>query len=276
MNANLELLRVNERKGLRGFANLYQKEKQSWWSTRRWWINAIFWMMLLCGLTAIMLFAPSDEAAHATEAEIAQAGGLLAYTLSLGLSIFFEFGVPIMGIGTIILVQDLIIGEKQSGTAEWLLSKPVTRRSYILSKWAANVPPLLILLVCLPSILVYGMLSIRIAAPFPLLPFITAVGIMALHTIFYLSLTMMLGTIFNNRVAIMGIALGSVLGGGILGGFFKPLLYVTPWVMPKAAWLTATGQRVPTEAGIVPLAATILWIVVFIYLALIKFEKMEF
>lgn len=276
MTANLDLLGVNERKGLRGFANLFQKEKQAWWSTRRWWINAIFWTMLLCGLTAIMLFAPSDEAAQATESEIAQAGGLVAYILSLGLSVFFEFGVPVLGIGTVVLAQDLIIGEKQSGAAEWLLSKPVTRRAYVYSKLAANTPSLLILLVGLPSMLVYVMLSIRIAAPFPLLPFISAVGIMALHTIFYLALTLMLGTIFINRIAILGIALGSVLGGGILGGLLKPLLYVTPWMLPKAAWLTATSQTVPPEAGIAPVVATILWIVVFTFLALMKFEKMEF
>jgi ABC-2 type transport system permease protein len=276
MTTKLELLRVNERKGLRGFANLYHKEKQSWWSTRRWWINAILWTMLLCGLTAIMLFAPNDEAAQATEAEIASAGGLLSYIISLGMSVFFEFGVPVLGIGTVILAQDLIIGEKQSGATEWLLSKPVTRRAYVLSKLAANTSPLLILLVGLPSMLVYGMLSIRIAAPFPLLPYISAVGIMALHTIFYLALTLMLGTIFSSRITIMGITLGSLLGGGILGGLLKPLLYITPWMLPKAAWLTVTNQTIPSEAGIAPLATSILWIIIFIFLALTKFEKMEF
>lgn len=275
MSANLDFQKVNEWEGLRGFSNLFRKENGAWWGTRRWWINTLLWTTLLCGLTAILLFAPSEEANEASSAEIAQAGGVTAYILSLGLSVFFEFGGPMLAIGTIILAQDLIIGEKQSGVAEWLLSKPVTRRAYILAKVAANAPPLLILLVGLPSALVYGMLSLRLGALFPLATFLSAVGIVTVHTLFYLTLTLMLGTIFNNRAPILGIALGSVLGGGILGGFIEPLFYVTPWMLPKVAWLTATGQTMPAEMLVASLVATILWSVLFIFVALAKFEKME-
>jgi ABC-2 type transport system permease protein len=276
MSANLDLLKGNEWKGLRGFSNLFSKENGAWWGTRRWWINALLWTVLLAGLTAIMLFAPNDEAKEAGEAEITQAGGLVAYILSIGLSVFFEFGAPMLAIGTVVLAQDLIIGEKQSGVAEWLLSKPVTRRAYVLAKVAANAPPLLVLLVGLPSVLVYGMLSLRIGALFPLAPFLFAVGAITLHTLFYLTLTLMLGTIFNSRGPILGIGLASVLGGGLLGGFINQLFYVTPWMLPKLAWLTATGQAIPAGIGTASLVATALWSVVFVSVALAKFEKMEF
>ena len=275
MAANLELQRVKERSGLRGFSNLFRKENRAWWGTRRWWINALLWTGLLCGLTAIMLFVPSEEVSQATEAEITQAGGLIAYILLLGLNVFFQFGVPVLAIGTVILAQDLIIGEKQSGVAEWLLSKPVTRRAYVLAKVAANALGVFALLVGLPSVVAYGMLSLRMGTPFPLAPFLSAVGIITVHTLFYLTLTLMLGTIFNNRGPILGIALASVLGGGMLGGFIKPLFYVTPWMLPKVALLTATGQAIPAEMGIASLVATALWSVVFIFVAFAKFEKME-
>ena len=275
MAANLELERVKERNGLRGFSNLFRKENRAWWGTRRWWINALLWTVLLGGLTAIMLFASGEEVSEATEAEITQAGGLLAYILSLGLNVFFQFGVPVLAIGTVILAQDLIIGEKQSGVAEWLLSKPVTRRAYVLAKVAANALAVFALLVGLPSVVAYGTLSLRMGAPFPLMPFLSATGIMAVHTLFYLTLTLMLGTIFSNRGPILGIALGSVLGGGMLGNLVKPLLYVTPWMLPKVAVLTATGQAISAETGIASLVATVLWSVVFIFVAFVKFEKME-
>ncbi len=275
MAANLELERVKERNGLRGFSNLFRKENRAWWGTRRWWINALLWTVLLGGLTAIMLFASGEEISEATEAEITQAGGLLAYILSLGLNVFFQFGIPVLAIGTVILAQDLIIGEKQSGVAEWLLSKPVTRRAYVLAKVAANALAVFALLVGLPSVVAYGLLSLRMGAPFPLMPFLSAAGIMAVHTLFYLTLTLMLGTIFNNRGPILGIALGSVLGGGMLGNLVKPLLYVTPWMLPKVAVLTATGQAITAEMGIASLVATALWSVVFIFVAFAKFEKME-
>ncbi len=32
----------------------------------------------------------------------------------------------------------------------------------------------------------------------------------------------------------LGIALGSLLGGNLLAGLLKPLLYVTPWTLAKA------------------------------------------
>ena len=275
MAANLELLRVKERNGLRGFSNLFRKENRAWWGTRRWWINALLWTVLLGGLTAIMLFASGEEVNEATEAEITQAGGLVAYILLLGLNVFFQFGVPVLAIGTVILAQDLIIGEKQSGVAEWLLSKPVTRRAYVLAKVAANALGVFPLLVGLPSVVVYGMLSLRMGAPFPLAPFLSAVGIMTAHTLFYLTLTLMLGTIFNSRGPILGIALGSVLGGGMLGGFINPLFYVTPWMLPEVALLTATGQAITAETGIASLVATALWSIIFIFVACAKFEKME-
>lgn len=276
MSANFDLQKMNEWEGLRGFSNLLSKENRAWWGTRRWWVNALLWTVLLCGLTAIMLFMPNEEVYEATEAEINQAGGLIGYTLRVGLNVFFQFGVPILAIGTVIQAQDLIIGEKQSGVAEWLLSKPVARRAYVMAKVAANALSVMVLLVGLPSALVYGILSLRIGAPFPLVPFLSAVGIMTAHTLFYLILTLMLGTIFNNRGPILGFALGSVLGGGLLGNFIKPLFFVTPWMLPEVAWLTATGQALSAETGIASLVATVLWCVIFIFVALAKFEKMEF
>ena len=275
MAANIELQKVNELEGLRGFSNLFLKENKAWWGTRRWWINMLLWTVLLCGLMAIMLFAPNEEANQASAAEIAQAGGATAYILSLALSVFFEFGGLMIAIGTVVLAQDLILGEKQNGLIEWLLSKPVTRRAYILAKVAANAPALLVLFIGLPATVAYGLLSLRTGALYPLASFLFAVGILTVHTFFYLTLTLMLGTLFNNRASILAIALGSVLGGGLLGGFIQPLFSVTPWMLPKVAWMVTTGQAVPADLGFAPLVATLLWSLVFIFVALVKFEKME-
>lgn len=276
MAANCELQKVHEWQGMRGFSNLFKKEHRSWWGTRRWWVNTLLWAVLIVGLTAIMLYGPNGEIADASEAEISQAGGLTAYTLNLGLSIYFEFGVPILAIWTIILSQDLIIGEKQSGVAEWLLSKPVIRSAYVLAKLAAHALPILTLLVGLPSVAVFALLSARMGSLFPVGPFFSAVVIMALHTLFYLTLTLMLGTIFNNRGPILGVALGSVLGGGIVGGFIKPLMSITPWMLPKVALLTASSQMIPVGVGIPAVVSTFLWSAIFIGIALAKSDKIEF
>jgi ABC-2 type transport system permease protein len=275
MAANIEFEFVKELNGFRGFSNLFHKENRAWWGTRRWWINALLWPVLMCGLLANMLFVPT-VANLATEADIARAGGLTAHILLMGLSVFFEFGTTVLALGAVVLTQDAILGEKQSGVAEWLLAKPIARRSYILAKLAANAVPMLVLMVGAPAAIAYGMFSLRSGALFPWMPFLSAVGIMIVHAFFYLTLTLMLGTIFNNRGPILGIALGSVLGGSLLGGLFKPLMYVTPWMLPKIASLTASSQAVPPEIGFAPLVATVLWSVVFVIVALAKYEKTEF
>jgi ABC-2 type transport system permease protein len=253
-----------------------RKENRAWWGTRRWWINAILWTGLLCGLMGILLFGPNNELQEASADEIAAVGGELAFVMDIGLNVFFQFGVAATAIGIIVLTQDVIIAEKQSGLAEWLLSKPLERRAYVLAKLAANALPMLLWLVGLPATVAYGLLSVRMGAAFPVLPFLAGAGIMTIHTFFYLTLTLMLGTFFNNRGPILGIALGSVLGGGMIGGFIKPLLTITPWMLPKVATLTASGQSLPAEVGIVPVMATALWSVVLVAVAMVHFEKTEF
>jgi ABC-2 type transport system permease protein len=275
MAANIEFTRVKNLNGLQGFSNLLHKENRAWWGTRRWWINALLWPVLICGLLANMLFVPT-VANLASESEIAQAGSVTAYVVLMGLSVFFEFGTTVLGLGAIVLLQDAIIGEKQSGVAEWLLAKPVARRAYVLAKVIANALLMLVLMVVLPATIGYGMVSLRSGELFSLLPFLSAVGIMTANLFFYLTLTLMLGTLFNNRGPILGIALASVLGGNLLGSLFKPLLYFTPWMLPKVASLTASSQPIPVEISSAPLIATVLWCIVFVLIALAKFNKTEF
>lgn len=273
MAANWELQPVKEWGWLRGFANLLRKENRAWWGTRLWWINAVLWPVVLCGLMANILFVAGDLI---SQADFAQPGERIAYITQTGLSVFFEFGSSVLAIGIIVLANGLIINEKQNGVSEWLLSKPMSRQAYILSKLTANFFAMLVLLIGIPACIAYGLLSLHEAAMYPLLPFISAVSIMIMHTFFYLTLTLMLGTIFNNRGPILGIGLGSALGGSLIAGFYKPLMSVTPWMLPKVASITANGQAVPTEIGIAPLAATALWSVIFILAALARFERTEF
>lgn len=276
MKAELNLQRVSQGGSLRGFSNLFKKDNRSWWGTPRWWINALLWTVLLCGLTAIMLFGPNEELQEASAAEIARVGGETAYLLSVAFTAFFEFGVPVLAIGAVIQTQDLILGEKQNGLAEWLLAKPVSRRAYILAKLTANLLPVLVLMIGLPALLTYGLVSFRLGELFPLQPYLAGIGMLGLHTLFYLTLTLLLGTLFNQRGPILGIALGSVLGGGLLGGLVSQLNYVTPWMLAKMAALVSSGQALPEPYGAAPVLAAGLWSVLFVLGAFLRFEQAEF
>ncbi|MBN2502468.1 MAG: ABC transporter permease subunit [Anaerolineales bacterium] len=276
MTTNAELQRVEEWGWLRGFANLLRKENQEWWGTRRGWINALLWSGMLGGLVGIMLYVLPTIAEAANDPNIAAVGGPLPFALEMGRTVFFELGTMALAIGVVILCQDMIVNEKQSGVTEWLLAKPVSRRAYILSKLAATLVAVMVLLVGMPALVSYTLLSFRAGTPFPLPPFLSGVGIMALHTFFYLTLTVMLGTLFNNRTPLLGIALGTLLGGNLLASLLKPLLYVTPWMLAKVASLLAGEQAVPNGLLWPPLAATAVWCLVFILVALTRFEKTQF
>ena len=181
-----------------------------------------------------------------------------------------------LAFGAIVLSQDLILDEKQAGITEWLLAKPIARRSYVLAKLVASLIAVLVLLVTMPALLTYLLISARMGTFFPPLAFLSGVGIMTIHTIFYLTLTIMLGTLFESRIPILGVALGMVMGGSLIGGIIQPLMYVMPWALGKIASLVADGQAIPNAMLWPPLIASLLWSVVFTLVALAKFEKKEF
>lgn len=276
MATNLELQRLREWSTMRGFANLFRKENRAWWGTRRWWVNALLWTGMLGGLVGIILFMLPPLAEATGDPNVAAAGGPIAFGMEMGRTVFFELGMMAIAIGTIVLCQDLIVDEKQSGVTEWLLAKPLTRRAYVLAKLSASMLATLILLILLPALASYLLLSVRSAALFPLPPFLAGVGIMVVHTYFYLTLTLMLGTFLTSRPPILGIALGIVLGGNLLAGFLKPLLPVTPWMLGKFASLVAGGQSLPPGLLLSPLVASALWSLIFIVIAVVKFERTEF
>jgi ABC-2 type transport system permease protein len=276
MAANIAFERVNELNGLRGFANLLHKEQRAWWGTRRWWINALLWTGMLGGLTGIMVFVMPSLAEASGDPEVAAMGGVVAFGMELGRTVFFQMSCLALAIGMVVSSQDAILSEKHAGVTEWILSKPVQRRSYVLAKLAAALLDLPLLLIILPSAIAYLMLSLRGGTPYPLLPFLGGVGIVSVHTLFYLTLTLLLGTIFNSRGPILGITLGFLLGGSVLGGLVKPLLYITPWMLSKIVPMVVGSQPYPVEMLWAPLVTSLVWSVIFVIVTLAKFEKIEF
>lgn len=275
MAADLGLQPVVEGAPLRGLANLLRKEHRAWWGTRRWWVNALLWPGALGGLVAIMLFLLPSVAAATGDPQVAAAGGPVAFGLEVARSAFFELGGLAVAIGVIVLCQDLIVDERQSGVTEWLLSRPVARHAYVLAKLGAALLAVLALLVALPALVAYTLMSARVGAPLAPLPFLAGVGIVALHTLCYLALTLMLGTLLAARPPLLGIALGALLGGQLLGGLLTPLLYVTPWGLLKLAAAVAAGLPLPAVLLWAPVAATAALSGAFVLVALAAFERAE-
>jgi ABC-2 type transport system permease protein len=265
----IALQSVNVRAWQMGFANLFRKEHAGWWHTRTWLIHSIVWLLLVNGILLAVLKTPvPPEAAAVTPPDS-------------GTMIFVIMGGLMTGLGIIIVMQGAVIDEKKSGTAAWVLSKPLSRTAFILAKLAANSLAALLIMVVLQGVVAFGLLSTFDNNPPALLPFVAALGLMALHLLFYLTLTLMLGTLFNERGAVLGIPIGLLFGAQFLMQLAPALASIMPWtlVVPSAggslalAHLVMLGQPLPT---VTPIIATMLWIVIFVGVALWRFGQEEF
>ncbi len=258
------------REGGSGFGPLLRKELQTWWGGRRWLVQGILWQLILNGLLAFFLFVipalPVDDPALIDEDPILS-----------GLQGFFAIGSLALAVGVILLSGDALTSEIQLGTAEWVMTKPISRRAFVLAKLAAHTIGMLVVLILLPGLVAYVLLTI--AGGFSLLIFAAALAVMALHTFFYLALTLMMGTLTTNRSAVLGVALGTLLGGLVLLNVLAMspvafLVWVSPWILSQVTQVIAEGPPVPV-AMLVPIAATAAWCALLVAIALWRFKRLE-
>lgn len=254
----------------RGFANLFGKESRAWWGTRRWLIQAILWTVVVNGLVTFVLFAMPVMVRQVDPAEAASFD-----PIAQGIQALFQIGTVALALGAILLAQDQILGERQNGVTEWILSKPVSRAAYFLSKLAADGIGVLVVLVSLQIAISYGLVSLAHGSPFPAGPFLIGAAGLALHTLFYLALTLMMGVLANSRGALLGIPLGVLFGGLLAAGFLGTASLFTPWSM--AAVLPAAVLQAPLPLSVGwPLAMTAVLTLLCIAVALWKFRQLEF
>jgi len=246
-----------------GFSNLLDNENRRWWGTRRWLVHLILWLVLINGLIALVVMVSASE------------GASLAEALAESADVFTGAVAITTAIGVVAATQGVIIGEKQLGTAAWVLSKPASRSGFVLAKLFAHGSALLFLAILLPSVVYYAENLLFWGQGPALAPFAAAVGILALHLLFYLALSLALGTLFAGRGAVTGIGVGLIVAGMIMGGMLQPLATVLPWPLMSIARTTLLGTALP-EAWGVTVAATAVWVVLLIGVALWRFSREEF
>jgi ABC-type transport system involved in multi-copper enzyme maturation permease subunit len=249
-----------------GLANMLAKESRAWWRTRRWWIQCLLWLLLLNGTMALNI-KDGQRAANAG----------LSFLMIAGLA------VPIAAIS---MGQDSILGERHSGTAAWVLSKPMKRTAFVLAKLIALGLGLLVTGIVLPGVIAYLQLRANGLPHLPVLDFAGAMGLVYLNVLFYLMLALMLATLFHGRGPVLAITLAIMMAGLMVWSYalvdkHAPwLLAVLPWdlLMPTGgnvpmAALLATGQPLPT---VTPIIGTAVWCVLFVVVAMWRFRREEF
>jgi ABC-type transport system involved in multi-copper enzyme maturation permease subunit len=166
------------------------KELAAWWRTRRGWVQCLVALLLLNGDLAINLHGGRGMPNAIDNAT-------MAFLVTAALC------VPLAAVS---LAQDSILGEKHSGTAAWVLSKPLRRPSYVLAKLIADGLGLFVAWVVLPGVVGYLQLLKPSQGYFTPLEIAGVMGLSYLNLLFFLTLALMLATFFNGRGPVLGSA----------------------------------------------------------------------
>jgi len=259
---------VQERGWQRGLGNLLRGETSSWFKSSRWWKQLLIWFSIINVMMAIMIYATKRAAQDGGE------GPPVLFMYGIFGGMFVAFGVMIM-------MQRVIIGEKRAGTAAWVLSKPVTRTAFVVSRLVVNTVAILLTSVVVPGVIVYltlGALSdIGWLSP---LGFLGALGMVALHTFFWIVLVWMMGTLFERSGGVIAVPMALYfflwMGSGMVPGlvYVSPLLLTfSPGQMDSLAMSLMTGGPVFSW---MPLISTVVLCAVLIAVAIRRFNRQEF
>jgi len=261
---------------LTGFGNMLAKELGEWFRTRRWLWQLLIWLTIINGWIAFLLFVLPALASimPALKPIVEAAFGGLPPEIG-GVMMFFTITGMAGTIGAIILAQDEIIQEKQSGTAAWILSKPVARPAFILTKLLSTTIGALIFIVAIPGLVALGQIFLATHQTPPLAPFLAGAGVIMLGLFFYLSLVILLGVLFESRGPVLGIAFGVMFGGLLIRNFIPPILYVLPLSMDGIALAVVQGMHL-SAMFVSQVIATAVLSSVFILVALWRFQHKEF
>jgi len=250
----------------RGLNNVLRGELKGWFSTRRWWVQIIIWAACVNLILFIMaLTTPKDQISMDT-------------TLML-FNIFMGIAGPI---GVSIRMQTVVVGEKRSGTAAWVLSKPVSRIAFILAKLIANSTGIVVTMILAQGLIAYLISTFMLGFSLSIFGFLAALGVHFVNILFYLALTLMLGTLFENTGPVIGISIAFLFVQNLSLSFFPALVRYVPWTLAMPANEATNPSismnlmaRIPVPS-FTPLYVALIAIAVFVGLALWIFQKQEF
>ena len=246
-----------------GLRNLTGLEFGKWFRSNTWWIQSLIWVAIINLILAGLLWGGEG---------VDPQGGLAIYTMFSGL---------FPAIAVVIIMQDAIVGEKESGTAAWVLSKPVSRTAFVVSKFFPNLIGVLVTMVLLPGLVAYLQLSLASGTPLPPINFLGGLAIIWLYLAYYLALTWTLGIFFHHRAPVIGIPLALAFGQQLLFGVVPFLALILPWnlIVPvggEERTITLSIMLGEEPASWIPVAATFASIVIFFFLGIWRFQREEF
>jgi ABC-2 type transport system permease protein len=282
MASNVALHPTRNYRWFSGFGNIFSKENHQWWGTRKWLIQVAVWLVLINGfvlfISVILPNLPKTKEELQT-LSASEAAAVKAEIAKQGLNLFFVFSGLIAGAGVVVFAQDALIGEKRSGTAAWMLSKPVSRTAFLLGKLAADGIGVVVTIVIVQGAIGYFVLRAATGISFQVPNFLAAMGLVAMVLIFLLSLTYMLGSLSDSRGLVVGIPL-LLITMTQYENMVPVLAKTMPWNLvvqnqysDSMAILLAKGEPLTI---ITPIIGTAVMTVLFIVVAAWRINREEF
>ncbi len=258
----------NRKEWTDGMWNMFLKENRAWWGTGKWIVQTVLWTGVVTGSVAFVLYVFTTLPV-AAKPEIYDTLGTGAAALQL----FFNVCGFTYVIGVIILTHDLIISEKESGTAEWVLSKPLSRKAFVLSKLGASLMGITLIMVLLQGFLLF-LITWIFHGEIGLIPFFKGLGVIWLICLFYITFVIFLGTVVKTRGGVLGIAFLFFLTGNLVPLLYPESYFIMPWKLSKIAFSFSVNIAWNAKV-ILPIVMTVVWSLLFTVGALWRIEKME-
>lgn len=260
--AGARLRPVADRRAWLGFGNLARNEAAQWTRTRSAWVQPLVWLAILVAPISLPLVFMRELFA-------AEIGGAFEAALQMPL----QMGSLALPIGAIIWLHGAILGERETGTAAWVLSKPASRTAFVLAKFVVHALALTVVALLLPATAAYVALSFEAGAALPLGPYAAAFGLLELNLLFYAALTLMLGAFARSRGVVLAVGLVLLFGFDAVLAVAPWLANAGPWTLGRMAIVLASGGPLATPW---PLWTTSAWIVAFLALAVWRVRREEF
>jgi ABC-2 type transport system permease protein len=261
---------VSERGWRRGLGNLLRGEYSAWFQSSRWWKHLMLWVAIINGMMGIMLYAAAQAAKNGYPGPPL----LFMYGLFGGMGVAF---------GVMVIMQQAVVGEKRAGTAAWVLSKPVTRTAFVASRLVVNSIAILLTSVIVPGVIFYltlGLFSdMGWLSP---LGSVAALLMVSIHTLYWIALVLMLGTLFEASGAVIAVPIALYFIFWMGPGLIPAMIHVSPLLLtfsPDPDHINSLPVSFISGAPVFswwPLIVTVASCIVFVAVAVWRFNRQEF
>lgn len=225
---------------LAGFGNIFAKEVQEWFHTRRFLVTSILTSALVGAVPVIVFLYYSGL----SKGRLALSVGTYHGMVDGWNAILFTLGALVL----VALMMGILIKEEESGTAQWVFTKPVSRVGYGLAKWLANSLIAIVAAVLIPSAVFLGLTeAIATTGIHNWSGIFGAIGLTAFYVSVGIAVIMALSSIFRSQALVAGIAIGMIFLPFIFQGIGPARKWADlfPIMMGEVASFAAQGRQLP-------------------------------